>query len=63
MACKADVQHTPEDPVLHGRDIMDIVESGKKMGELLKEAYEYQITNNISDKEIVKNFVMTLVKK
>lgn len=47
----ANVVHKPEEPILLGRDLMNIVEPGPKMGALLKRAYEIQIDEGIKDKQ------------
>ena len=57
-AREAKVEKIPEPPVLLGRDLMDVVEPGPKMGELLKEAYELQIEQGISDKEKLKQMIL-----
>jgi len=54
----AKVEKVPESPVLLGRDLMDMVEPGPKMGELLKRAYEIQIEQGIKDKEKLKEIVL-----
>lgn len=50
-AQEAHVMHKPEDPVLLGRDLADVIEPGPKMGALLKKAYEIQIDEGITDKQ------------
>lgn len=50
----AQVLQMPEEPILYGRDIMDVVEPGARMGQLLKLAYELQIEEGITDKEELK---------
>ncbi len=50
-ASQAQVVYKPEDAVLLGRDLMDTVEPGPKMGALLKRAYEIQIDEGIKDKQ------------
>ncbi len=52
-----------EEPILHGRDVMDIVPPGPKMGELLKQAYEIQIEQGIKDKEELKQRVLKDILK
>lgn len=47
----AQVFYKPEEPILHGRDLMDIMQPGPRMGELLKKAYEIQIEQGITDKQ------------
>ncbi len=51
---KAQVELKKEEPILHGKDIMDIVEPGPQMGELLKRAYEIQIEEGIANKDELK---------
>lgn len=50
-AQQAQVEYRPEEPVLRGRDIMDIVDPGVKMGLMLKKAYEIQLEEGIKDKD------------
>ena len=57
-AQELNVLETVEEPVLLGRDLMDVVEPGPKMGELLKKAYEIQIEEGITDKEELKRRVL-----
>jgi len=58
LAEQLQVRINIEEPILHGRDVMDIVEPGPKMGELLKHAYEIQIEEGIKDKETLKKRVL-----
>ena len=53
-AKKLSIEHNAEEPVLKGRDLLDTVAPGKKMGQLLKKAYEIQIEEGIVDKELLK---------
>lgn len=46
-----------EEPLLHGRDVKDLVEPGPLMGKVLKYAYELQLKRGIKDKEILKKHV------
>jgi len=48
-----------EAPVLHGRDLMGIVEPGPKMGYLLKKAYEIQIEEGVKDKKELKKRILS----
>lgn len=48
----------PEEPVLKGRDLLDVVPPGKQMGKLLKKAYELQIAHGITDKEELKRRIL-----
>lgn len=53
-ALQAEALFTVEPPLLHGRDIIDCVPPGKKMGELLKAAYALQLEEGIKDKQELK---------
>jgi tRNA nucleotidyltransferase (CCA-adding enzyme) len=58
MAAKANVVYKPEEPILLGRDLEGKVEPGPRMGKLLKEAYEIQIDQGITDKaELLKRIL------
>ena len=57
-AKKANVEYKPEPPVLQGRDLIDVVEPGPRMGELLKKAYEIQIQEGIKDREELRRLVL-----
>ena len=47
-----------EAPNLLGRDLVDEVEPGPRMGELVHKAYEIQIEEGIRDKEQLKQRVL-----
>ncbi len=53
-AADAQVLDHKEKQILLGRDIADIVAPGPKMGEMLKRAYEIQLDEGITDKELLK---------
>lgn len=57
-AKRARVLYKPEEPVLHGRDLMDVVKPGPEMGKLLRRAYEIQIEEGVRDKKILKKWVL-----
>lgn len=57
-AAQASVLHQAEKPVLHGRDIMDVIEPGPYMGKILDEAYEIQLQEGITDKETLRSRVL-----
>jgi tRNA nucleotidyltransferase (CCA-adding enzyme) len=57
-AKRLDVATNIEEPILHGRDIMDIVPPGPAMGKLLNKAYEIQIEEGIKDKNELKRRLM-----
>lgn len=52
-----------EEPILQGRDLLDIVPAGPELGKLVKQAYEIQIEKNIQDKEELKKRVLSGYKK
>jgi len=58
MADKAQVLAAVEKPLLQGRDLLDVIEPGPCMGELLKKAYQIQIEEGIRDKEELKRRVL-----
>jgi tRNA nucleotidyltransferase (CCA-adding enzyme) len=62
-ASEAQVLEQQEKPILLGRDIADIVEPGPKMGQLLHRAYEIQLDEGITDKEILKKRIMQELDK
>lgn len=51
-----------EEPVLQGRDLLDVIEPGPKLGELVKAAYEIQLEESIQDKEELKRRVLAIKK-
>jgi tRNA nucleotidyltransferase (CCA-adding enzyme) len=59
VAKKLDVLHAIEKPVLLGRDLKDDVESGPKMGRLLKRAYEIQIEEGIKNKRELRKRILS----
>ncbi len=58
-AQEAHVLHTQEKPILQGRDLLGVVQSGPNMGRLLRDAYEVQIEEGISDKEELKRRILS----
>ena len=54
----AQVCNAIEEPVLKGRDLLDVVLPGAKMGQLLERAYEIQIEEGITDKDELKNRIL-----
>ena len=57
------VLYAPEEPLLQGRDFLDVVRPGKLIGLLVDQAYDMQIEKNISDKEHLKTMVLDRVKE
>lgn len=52
-----------EQPLLHGRDVADVIEAGPEMGKLLEYAYTVQLKEGITDKEELKMYVLTRLKR
>ncbi len=61
-AREAHVLTSVELPVLLGRDLLDVVSPGPKMGMLLKKAYAIQIAEGINEKKILKQRVLQHLK-
>lgn len=57
-AHNAHVLYEVEKPILQGRDLLDVMQPGPKMGVLLKKAYEIQMQEDIRDKEELKKRVL-----
>jgi hypothetical protein len=57
-ADQAHVHYKPEEPVLKGRDLLDVIKPGKEMGRLLDRAYEIQIEEGITDRDELKKRVL-----
>ena len=57
-ALEAQVLQSQEEPVLQGRDIIDLVAPGPAMGRVLRKAYEIQIEEGITDKDELKRRVL-----
>lgn len=55
---QANVIQAPESPVLQGRDLLDVVKPGPRLGELLAYAYQLQIEEGVIDKEELKRRVL-----
>lgn len=55
---QAGVFDGPEAAVLTGKDLSDIVEPGPALGKMLAKAYEIQINNGITDKELLKKSIL-----
>jgi tRNA nucleotidyltransferase (CCA-adding enzyme) len=51
------------EPLLKGADMSDVVKPGPEMGRLLRLAYEQQIDHNITDKDVLKEYVIKMIKK
>lgn len=57
---EAQVIESVEEPVLQGKDLLDVIKPGPHMGELLKKAYEIQIEEGIREKEVLKKRIVGL---
>jgi tRNA nucleotidyltransferase (CCA-adding enzyme) len=51
---RAGIGKFPEPPILFGRDFLDTMQPGPKLGELVKKAYKLQIEEGIKDPEELK---------
>ena len=60
---QAGVSTSAVEPILKGADLFDIVQPGPEMGRLLHAAYEKQIDEGVTDKEILKEYVRKIMKK
>lgn len=58
MAHEAQVMNGPEEPVLLGRHLLDVVQPGVELGKLLKKAYDIQIDEGIKDWKELKKRVL-----
>jgi tRNA nucleotidyltransferase (CCA-adding enzyme) len=56
---KAGVFTAPEEPVLQGKDLLDVVSPGPQLGQLLRLAYKIQIAEGIQDKEVLRQRVLS----
>jgi hypothetical protein len=55
---KAAVTNKPEEAVLKGRDLLDAVPAGPKLGTLLQKAYDIQIDEGITDVATLRQRVL-----
>lgn len=63
IAREAQVEQMAEKPILLGRDLLDEIEPGPKMGQILKKAYEIQIEEGIKDKQELKKLLEEDIKQ
>lgn len=63
QATGARVLQRAEEPILRGRDIMDLVPPGREMGILLQKAYDLQLEQGIVDKERLKALLRQFIEK
>lgn len=55
---QAGVLEAPEAPILTGADLLDVVEPGPQLGDLVRKAYEIQINENVHDKAELRKRVL-----
>ncbi|MBD3272854.1 HD domain-containing protein, partial [Candidatus Dependentiae bacterium] len=60
---EAKLEKGPEEPILKGRHLLEIIEPGPQMGKILKKAYEIQIEEDIKDIEELKKRVFNSKKR
>lgn len=53
-AKKYGVEKQPEQPILMGKDLLEYVDPGPRLGKLLEKAYTIQIEEGITDKKELK---------
>ncbi len=53
-----DILEQKEEPILYGRDFLDVAKPGPALGKLVKKAYEIQLTKGVKDKEMLKRLVL-----
>jgi tRNA nucleotidyltransferase (CCA-adding enzyme) len=51
------------EPLLKGADIVDIVSPGPEMGRILRLAYDIQIEKSVTDKNILREYVVAKMRK
>lgn len=61
-AKQAGVWEQMEPPILQGRDLLDLVKPGPKLGKMLQSAYLIQLEEGIVDKAILKNKITRLYR-
>ena len=52
------ILYHPEPALLTGKDFLDVLQPGPTVGKAVKKAYQLQINENISDKNILKERVL-----
>ena len=55
---EAEVESKPEEAVLQGRDLLDLVEPGAQLGKMLRVAYDIQLEEGIRDKEALRERII-----
>lgn len=62
-AKRLNIEYEPENPILLGRDLIDIIKPGPLMGKVLDYVYKKQIENNIKDKYKLKQIALREIEK
>ncbi len=50
------------EPILKGADLLDIIIAGPKMGRALQSAYQFQLESGITDKKVLKEYILKNLK-
>ena len=58
---QAKVERHPEESVLHGRDLLDVIKPGPELGRLLKLAYDIQIDEGVVDRDELRRRVLKAI--
>jgi hypothetical protein len=56
------VAYGAEQPLLTGKNFLDVIKPGPELGKMVKRAYELQLAQLISDKEKLKKLVLVLLQ-
>lgn len=57
-AASLNIIHRPEEPILLGRDLLDVIQPGKLLGEALDYAYQIQLDEGIHSRELLRERVL-----
>lgn len=60
---QAGVKHAKEEPLLTGKDFLDVIEPGPLMGRLVKKAYELQLEGTYNKDELKKRILKGVKKE
>lgn len=58
IATSLNIIYRPEEPILHGRDLIDVIKPGKLLGDALDYAYKIQLDESIHSKELLRERVL-----
>jgi len=62
-AHQAEVFFEREEPILKGRDLLDVIPAGPLLGVLVKKAYQLQLDEGIVDKQQLKQMVLAMLNQ